>query len=285
VAPDPCAYVLLPTDSIRPSAIAAIGVPGPTEAEIKACAQTLRLNGEMAHPLTVRPSPEGGYEVVDGALRLLAAAYLGWAYVPCRVRVLTDPEAMLVSTVLDLGRRKPPPNLQRAWAIAEALSLLGLRPVDFAAISRYSEGEISEARRFARAFPRDAVQRAAAEHGAAIEDVLATPRDRLRRGAAEVDTAARVSDLVTGRVKPATATGGRVLSMANGTVRIDLAKAQRRSVWQRLMLVLKLLIFLTIGPRPASRIFAKVGGAKSLLGLWRRDTPPHAGSPFTASRT
>jgi ParB-like chromosome segregation protein Spo0J len=246
---DPCTYVLLPTDSIRISANTAIAGAPPTEGEIAACAQTLLRAGEMAHPLTVRPCGEGEWELVDGVLRLLAALYLGWEAVLCRVREFSDEDAVLISVLLDATKRKPPADLQRAWHIQETLTLLGLRPVDFAAISGYSEGEISEARRYARSFPLADVGPIAAQNGIPLEVVARTPRDTLRRLAREADPVARMSGLLASHTGPAAGTlhSQQILEFADGALRLDLQRVRRQPLAGRIRLLLRLLVLLTIG--------------------------------------
>lgn len=146
---------MVPVAAIELPRAGGIAVREPAAEEIEACVAAIRLNGEIGHPLTVRPIGADSFELVDGQYRLAGAIELGLSEVPCRIRDLTDREAAAVSVLLDLTRRKPAADLARAWAITEALELLGLRPVEFAGISRYNEGEISEARRFANALPKE----------------------------------------------------------------------------------------------------------------------------------
>jgi ParB/RepB/Spo0J family partition protein len=259
MTPNVCGYVVLPVNSIRLPTLPALGAGSLDESEVAACAETLRLHGEMAHPLTVRTVAAGGYEVVDGALRLRAAERLGWASVPCRVRDLSDEQAVLVSVLLDATRRKPPADLRRAWAIADTLDLLGLRPVEFATISRYNNGEISEARRFVRAFPRDVVEAWAAEHDAPIDAVAATSRDVLRRLVKEPDDARRLELLVSVAHGPLNGAA----AAAGDAIRVDVAAVRRLSLRARLRLALRLLRVLFPTPAPTSRIFAGVRAANS----------------------
>jgi hypothetical protein len=104
-----------------------------------------------------------------------------------------------VSVILDATGRKTPLDLNAAWAISHSLELLDLRPVDLAAISGYSETGVSEARKFARAFPLAAVKSAAAESEVSLEALASTRRGTLRRLAKEPDSAARLELLLSTR--------------------------------------------------------------------------------------
>jgi ParB-like chromosome segregation protein Spo0J len=281
---------MVPVGAIELPRASGIEVREPAAEEIEACVAAIQLNGEIGHPLTVRPIGGGRFELVDGQYRLAGAIELGLAEVPCRVRDLTDREAATVSLVLDLTRRKPAADLARAWAITEALQLLGLRPVEFAGISRYNEGEISEARRFANALPKERVVEYAERTGVPIEEIGRTPRDVLRsalrssEGGGFDETVAAVQEAVA----PAAASrAGAVLSLAAGAVRVSSHRLAALPLLLRLRLILQLICLLLRSP--TSPKFAKLRAAKKIPTasngtLWLhsrsvRTSPALAGSP------
>lgn len=66
-------------------------------------------------PAMVRPKPEGGYEMVAGHRRKLAAELAKQEEIPCLVRELTDDEAILVMVDSNLQREKILPS-EKAFA-------------------------------------------------------------------------------------------------------------------------------------------------------------------------
>ncbi|SDF59408.1 ParB/RepB/Spo0J family partition protein [Dyadobacter soli] len=78
-------------------------------------AQELAIHGVLS-PLLVRHSPAGGYELVAGERRLLAARIAGLEQVPVLVTDLTDEQAREVQLVENLQRENPHP-LHEAQAI------------------------------------------------------------------------------------------------------------------------------------------------------------------------
>lgn len=66
-------------------------------------------------PAMVRPKPEGGYEMVAGHRRKLAAELAKQEKIPCLVRELTDDEAILVMVDSNLQREKILPS-EKAFA-------------------------------------------------------------------------------------------------------------------------------------------------------------------------
>lgn len=237
---------MIPVAAIDLPRAAGIDVREPAAGEIEACVAAIRLNGEIGHPLTARPMGEGRFELVDGQYRLAGAVELGLLEVPCRVRELSDREAAAVSLLLDLTRRKPAADLARAWAITEALDLLGLRPVDFARISRYNEGEISEARRFANALPRERVAEYAERTHVALEDIGRTPREVLR--SVLRSTHARGFEETVAAVQGATVASPRagrraaaMLSLGGGAVRVSPQGLRALPFLLRLRLLLQLI--------------------------------------------
>ena len=61
-------------------------------------------------PAMVRPKPEGGYEMVAGHRRKLAAELAQQTELPCLVRDLTDDEAILLMIDSNLQREKILPS-------------------------------------------------------------------------------------------------------------------------------------------------------------------------------
>ena len=66
-------------------------------------------------PAMVRPKPEGGYEMVAGHRRKLAAELAQQAEIPCLVRELTDDEAIIIMVDSNLQREKILPS-EKAFA-------------------------------------------------------------------------------------------------------------------------------------------------------------------------
>ena len=80
-------------------------------------------------PVMVRPKPEGGYEMVAGHRRKLAAELAQQTELPCHVRDLTDDEAILLMIDSNLQRERILPS-EKAFAYKmklEALSRQGQR--------------------------------------------------------------------------------------------------------------------------------------------------------------
>ena len=80
-------------------------------------------------PVMVRPKPEGGYEMVAGHRRKLAAELAQQTELPCLVRDLTDDEAILLMIDSNLQRERILPS-EKAFAYKmklEALSRQGQR--------------------------------------------------------------------------------------------------------------------------------------------------------------
>ena len=66
-------------------------------------------------PVLVRPMPDGGYQMVSGHRRKMAAELAGLPTVPCIVRELTDDEAIIIMVDSNLQREKVLPS-ERAFA-------------------------------------------------------------------------------------------------------------------------------------------------------------------------
>ena len=69
----------------------------------------------VLHPVLVRPMPEGGYQMVAGHRRKMAAELAGLPTVPCIVRELTDDEAVIIMVDSNLQREQVLPS-EKAFA-------------------------------------------------------------------------------------------------------------------------------------------------------------------------
>lgn len=194
---EPPEYVMVPVALIHTPVLPGLRRRTITAGEAEAFARTITANGEVAHPLTVRPGPKGGYELIDGQVRLAAAKHRGDTHVLCRVRDLTDEEAVRVAHVLNVSGRKPPSDLRRAWDIVDTLRVLDVRPIELVEISCYTGPDISESRTLASLFPRNRVEAHAADADMSIDQLASMPRDALRDLKSINDTERRVSELLT----------------------------------------------------------------------------------------
>lgn len=102
----------IPADRLLPSK----SNPRKQVGDVKALAESIRTVG-IQHPLLVRPSPvdAGWYEIVTGHRRFAAAQLLGLKTVPCRVRLLTDLQA-LEEQLIENGQRVDITPLEEAEA-------------------------------------------------------------------------------------------------------------------------------------------------------------------------
>ena len=77
-------------------------------------AESVKQYGVLV-PAMVRPKPEGGYEMVAGHRRKLAAELAQQTEIPCLVRDLTDDEAVIIMVDSNLQREKILPS-EKAFA-------------------------------------------------------------------------------------------------------------------------------------------------------------------------
>ena len=77
-------------------------------------AESVKQYGVLV-PAMVRPKPEGGYEMVAGHRRKLAAELAQQEEIPCLVRDLTDDEAIIIMVDSNLQREKNLPS-EKAFA-------------------------------------------------------------------------------------------------------------------------------------------------------------------------
>jgi ParB-like chromosome segregation protein Spo0J len=251
--------VFLPVESIRLLDLPGAPVRPLSAPSVREFARLVEAHGELVHPLHVRPASGGGYELVDVHLRLAGAIELGWPDVPCRIGRYTDSEALLLTVLLNPGGRKPSADLRRCWLISEALQLLDMRPVDFAAITPYTPQEISDATHLSRAFRKAEITEIAADHGIDVKAFGAVKRDALRVYARIADPQRRIEALISAAASLELGDGLAGPSAQAGLDRAVRAASQLPTA-QLLRLLLRVLRLLLTR---SSRKFAKVRAAKS----------------------
>ena len=77
-------------------------------------ADSVKERGVLS-PVLVRPIPDGGYQMVSGHRRKMAAELAGLPTVPCIVRELTDDEAIIIMVDSNLQREQVLPS-EKAFA-------------------------------------------------------------------------------------------------------------------------------------------------------------------------
>lgn len=83
-----------------------------TSANLTDLTNSIRLTGVL-QPIIVRPSPDGGYEIVAGERRWRAAQAAGLAEIPATIRHVGDAESLEIALVENLQREDLKP-LERA---------------------------------------------------------------------------------------------------------------------------------------------------------------------------
>ena len=78
------------------------------EEHIKLLMKSLAEDGQL-HPITVRPLPDGRYEIIDGLHRVEAAKRLGWKDIEANVISVDDLEAKFLALKANLVRRNLEP--------------------------------------------------------------------------------------------------------------------------------------------------------------------------------
>ena len=71
--------------------------------------QSVKEHGVLS-PATVRPRPDGGYELISGHRRKMASALAGLDSMPCIIQNLTDDEAIIVMVDANLQREQILPS-------------------------------------------------------------------------------------------------------------------------------------------------------------------------------
>ena len=82
--------------------------------ELKSLEESIKSNGLM-EAVIIRPKDNGRYEMVSGHRRLLACKNMGLQNIPCRIRNLTDDEAIIYMVDSNLHREKILPS-EKAFA-------------------------------------------------------------------------------------------------------------------------------------------------------------------------
>ena len=82
--------------------------------ELKSLEDSIKTNGLM-EAVIIRPKEDGRYEMISGHRRLLACKKLGFDKISCRVRDLTDDEAIIYMVDSNLHREKLLPS-EKAFA-------------------------------------------------------------------------------------------------------------------------------------------------------------------------
>ena len=100
------------------------------DAEMQGLVESVRASG-VNQPALVRPTEDGGYEIIAGHRRQRASELAGFANMPCIVRNMTDDEAILTMTDDNLRHREkilPTEKAQSLKMQVEAIKHQGARP-------------------------------------------------------------------------------------------------------------------------------------------------------------
>ena len=82
--------------------------------EMERLVESVKERGVLS-PVLVRPMPDGGYQMVSGHRRKMAAGLAELPTVPCIVRELTDDEAVIIMVDSNLQREQVLPS-EKAFA-------------------------------------------------------------------------------------------------------------------------------------------------------------------------
>lgn len=96
--------------------------------ELSSLAESIKHNG-LLQPLTVRPSADGGFELIAGERRLIAARMVGLSKIPCIVMNVDDEKSAVFSLIENIQRA----NLgffEEAAAIERLINDFGLSRED-----------------------------------------------------------------------------------------------------------------------------------------------------------
>ena len=100
------------------------------DAEMQGLVESVRASG-VNQPALVRPTEDGGYEIIAGHRRQRASELAGFVNMPCIVRNMTDDEAILTMTDDNLRHREkilPTEKAQSLKMQVEAIKHQGARP-------------------------------------------------------------------------------------------------------------------------------------------------------------
>lgn len=96
--------------------------------ELSSLAESIKHNG-LLQPLTVRPGKEGGFELIAGERRLIAARMVGLSKIPCIVMNVDDEKSAVFSLIENIQRE----NIgffEEAAAIERLIKVFGLSRED-----------------------------------------------------------------------------------------------------------------------------------------------------------
>lgn len=96
--------------------------------ELSSLAESIKHNG-LLQPLTVRPGEEGGFELIAGERRLIAARMVGLSKIPCIVMNVDDEKSAVFSLIENIQRE----NIgffEEAAAIERLIKVFGLSRED-----------------------------------------------------------------------------------------------------------------------------------------------------------
>jgi ParB/RepB/Spo0J family partition protein len=117
------------------------------EEALQELARSIRENGVLS-PLSVRPRPAGGYEIIGGHRRSRAARIAGLAEVPCVVREVADGEARKLALLDNLSREDLLP-WEEGEAYAKLIAEEGLTQAEVAKAAGKSPAHVGSRMRLA----------------------------------------------------------------------------------------------------------------------------------------
>ena len=120
----PGGAMLIPTRLLRAGVFSVRVSARHDDSSVLELAKSVSAVGIIA-PIVVRKSKRGGFEVIAGERRLLAARLLRMGKVPCIVRVCTEAEAFTLSLTENLQRNNLSP-IEKARGLMKLLADMGL---------------------------------------------------------------------------------------------------------------------------------------------------------------
>lgn len=110
------------------------------DSEIQELAENMSLHG-LIQPPTVRPLPDGRFEVVAGERRTRAARQIGWTAIACYVQEMSDEEASAIMLAENAARADLDP-IDEARAYASRMGRFGWSVERVAAAAGVSETRV-----------------------------------------------------------------------------------------------------------------------------------------------
>ena len=114
------ATLLISLEKIKPFAHNVRSTEEDTDDQLSLLAEDIRENG-LLHPVTVRQTESGLYEVIAGQRRCAACAILEWESIPATVIDADDGQSFLISLSENMHRR-PMSNREKCVAISRCYS-------------------------------------------------------------------------------------------------------------------------------------------------------------------